>query len=75
MKTDIDHAKTQLYSPEQGGDRIPSAPIRSKPLCTAMNGSMVQDFADMQRLGRDMDRMKTGQELNEEGLVDDPIQY
>jgi len=74
VEKNIDHTKTQLYSPERDGDRIPSSPIRTKPLDSAMNGSMVQDFADMKRLARDMDRMKTGQELNEEGLVDDPIQ-
>jgi hypothetical protein len=36
---------------------------------------MVQDFADMKRLGQDMNRMKTEQQLNDEGLVNDPIQY
>jgi hypothetical protein len=56
-------------------DRKPSAPLPTKSVETAMNGSMVQDFADMKRLGRDMKRMKTEQQLNEEGLVNDPIQY
>jgi hypothetical protein len=55
-------------------DRKPSAPIPTKSIETALNGSMVQDFADMKRLGKDMERMKTEQQLNEEGLVNDPIQ-
>jgi len=67
-------AESQTYSPERG-DRSPSAPIPTRSVKTAKNGSMVQDFADMQRLGQDMERMKTEQQLNEEGLVNDPIQY
>lgn len=55
-------------------DRKPSAPVPTKSIETAINGSMVQDFADMKRLGKDMERMKNAQQLNEEGLVNDPIQ-
>ncbi|WP_256761210.1 hypothetical protein [Cohnella sp. WQ 127256] len=69
-----DNTESQIYSPELG-DRVPSTPIPSKPIEIAQNGSMVQDFADMKRLGHDMDRIKTEQQLNEEGLVNDPIQY
>ncbi|WP_010272819.1 hypothetical protein [Paenibacillus senegalensis] len=38
------------------------------------NGSMAPDFVEMKKLGRSMDSMKTNQQLNEEGLVADPIQ-
>jgi hypothetical protein len=73
LRTRVGSSEAQTYSPDRG-DRRPSAPIPSRPVETANNGSMVQDFADMQRLGQDMDRMKNEQQLNEEGLVDDPIQ-
>lgn len=66
-------AGTSTYSPDRG-DRRPSGPIESRPVETAKNGSMVQDFADMRRLAQDMHRMKTEQQLMREGLVDDPIQ-
>ncbi|MDG0810852.1 hypothetical protein [Cohnella rhizosphaerae] len=55
-------------------DSKPSGPIETRSLDEAMNGSMVQDFDDLKRLGRDMERVKTGSELSEEGLVSDPIQ-
>jgi hypothetical protein len=71
---EIKASLSQSYSPDRG-DRRPSAPILSRPIETAENGSMVQDFADMKRLGQDMIRMKTEQQLNDEGLVNDPIQY
>jgi len=74
LRARLDAASPPAYSPERG-DRRPSSPMRSRPVETAANGSMVQDFADMQRLGRDMQRMKTEQQLDAEGLVDDPIQH
>ncbi|QJC50150.1 hypothetical protein HGI30_18640 [Paenibacillus albicereus] len=40
----------------------------------AENGSMVQDVEDMKRLGNDMERVRTNAELEEEGLVPDPVQ-
>ncbi len=40
----------------------------------ARNGSMVQDEQDMKRLGKDMERVRTNSELEEEGLVPDPAQ-
>ncbi|MFC4103131.1 hypothetical protein [Paenibacillus xanthanilyticus] len=46
----------------------------SRPVEDVQNGSMVQDAEDMRRLGRDMERMKTNQELERDGLVPDPIQ-
>ncbi|BBI35298.1 hypothetical protein [Cohnella abietis] len=73
LRVRISNAAPPVYSPERG-DRRPSAPIASRPIELARNGSMVQDFADLQRLGHDMDRMKNEQQLNEEGLVNDPIQ-
>lgn len=74
LRSRIGNSEYQAYSPDRG-DRRPSAPIPSRTIETANNGSMVQDFADMQRLGQDMDRMKTEQQLREEGLVNDPIQH
>ncbi len=73
LRTRAETADSQSYSPDRG-DRRPSSPIPTRSLETAKNGSMVQDFADMKRLGQDMNRMKTEQQLNDEGLVNDPIQ-
>jgi len=47
---------------------------KSEPIEQAHNGSMVQDEQDMRRLGNDMKNMKTNSQLQEEGLVPDPIQ-
>ncbi|MEK0317118.1 hypothetical protein [Cohnella sp. 56] len=60
------------YSAE--ADSKPSGPIPTRTLDEARNGSMVQDFDDLKRLGADMERVKTGSELSEEGLVSDPNQ-
>lgn len=60
------------YSAE--ADSKPSGGIVTRSVADADNGSMVQDFADLQRLGAEMERVKTGSELKEEGLVSDPIQ-
>lgn len=60
------------YSPES--DERPSGPLPTRPVQDAENGSMVQDFADLQRLGHEMERIKTGAELRREGLVPDPQQ-
>lgn len=50
------------------------SPRRTRSVATAINGSMVQDFADAKQLGQDMQLVKTGRELRQEGLVPDPIQ-
>lgn len=55
-------------------DRVPSAPVPTRSVQSARNGSMVQDFADMRRLGRDMERVRTERQLREEGLASDPSQ-
>ncbi|NBD23582.1 hypothetical protein [Paenibacillus glycinis] len=47
---------------------------KSEPIESAKNGSMVQDMQDLKRLGHDMKDMKTNSQLQEEGLVPDPIQ-
>ena len=60
------------YSPES--DERPSGPLPTRPVQDAENGSMVQDFADLKRLGHEMERIKTGAELRREGLVPDPQQ-
>jgi len=65
---------SRRYTPNPS-DWEPSSPVRTRPLEKADNGSMVQDFADMKRLGHDMKRMKTEQELEAEGYVNDPIQH
>jgi hypothetical protein len=74
LRSRVGSPESQAYSPDRG-DRMPSGPILTRPLETANNGSMVEDFADMKRLGRDMLRMKTEQQLKDIGLVNDPIQH
>lgn len=61
------HSSEPISSAGQAGQS-------SKPLEEALNGSMVQDEQDMMRLGNDMKGMKTNTQLQEEGLVPDPIQ-
>jgi hypothetical protein len=39
-----------------------------------MNGSMAPNMDEMKQLGKDMEGMKTDQDLKDEGLVSDPIQ-
>jgi hypothetical protein len=46
----------------------------SKPLNKVMNGSMAPNMDEIKQLGKDMESMKTGQELKDEGLVSDPVQ-
>jgi len=46
----------------------------AKTVESVRNGSMVQDFKDMQKMGKEMKQMKTESELEEDGLVNDPIQ-
>jgi hypothetical protein len=46
----------------------------SKPLNEVMNGSMAPNMEEMKQLGKDMEGMKTGKDLKDEGLVPDPIQ-
>ncbi|WP_219835830.1 hypothetical protein [Paenibacillus sp. R14(2021)] len=63
----------------QQHEQLPSASAgqagrKSAPIAEAKNGSMVQDLQDMKRLGHDMKQMKTNSQLQEEGLVPDPIQ-
>jgi len=74
LRNRLEVGRNRAYSPDRG-DRRPSGPSRPRSLESARNGSMVQDFSDLQRLGKDMARMKTGRQLGKEGLVDDPIQY
>lgn len=74
LRSRVGQTASRAYSPDRG-DRRPSAPIPSRSVESAKNGSMVQDFADLQRLGYDMERMKTEQQLKDEGLVNDPIQH
>lgn len=70
--SDSDSTGASKYASD--ADSRPSDPIATRPVQEAENGSMVQDFDDLKRLGRDMERVKTGSELSEEGLVSDPIQ-
>jgi hypothetical protein len=73
LRSRVEAVHAQPYSPDRDKDRKPS-PQPSRTVATAVNGSMVQDFEDAQRLGHDMQRMKTEQELKHDGLVSDPIQ-
>jgi hypothetical protein len=45
-----------------------------KPISEVMNGSMAPDMDEIKRLGKDMKKSETEAELNEKGLVSDPIQ-
>ena len=66
-----------MMSSDRNKADIPSsgqAGSKHKSLEQAQNGSMVQDEQDMKRLGNDMKKMKTNSELQDEGLVPDPIQ-
>lgn len=63
----IHEGKPQSASSGQAGRK-------SEPIENAKNGSMVQDMQDLKRLGNDMKNMKTNSQLQEEGLVPDPIQ-
>jgi hypothetical protein len=38
------------------------------------DNSMTENFEDVQKLGKEMENMKTKKELKEEGLTSDPIQ-
>jgi hypothetical protein len=62
------------YSPDGDKDRK-ATPMPTRSVASANNGSMVQDFEDMKALGQDMERIKTGQQLKEQGLLSDPIQH
>lgn len=70
--SEIDKTGKAQYRPD--ADSIPSGPSATRSVEEAVNGSMVQDFDDLKRLGRDMERVQTGSELSKEGLVSDPIQ-
>lgn len=63
------HEPQRSELPKQGQAGTPSRPVDE-----AENGVMTQNMEDVQRLGRDMERMQTNAELEEEGLVPDPIQ-
>lgn len=39
------------------------------------SGNMTNDFEDVVELGKQMDNMPDEQELNEEGYIQDPVQY
>ncbi len=47
----------------------------AEALDKARNGSMVQNFKEMRKLGQEMKQMKTESELEDDGLVNDPIQH
>ncbi|TJY42131.1 hypothetical protein E5161_08960 [Cohnella pontilimi] len=74
LRSRIESHVSQSYSPDRDKDRkATSMPTRS--VASAENGRMVQDFDDMRALGKDMQRVKTGQQLQEQGLLPDPIQH
>ncbi|MCA1056578.1 hypothetical protein LCM10_16380 [Rossellomorea aquimaris] len=39
------------------------------------NGSMAHDFEEMEQLGKQMDRLRTNEELKEDDKQPDPVQY
>lgn len=63
------HRKNDDIKPVSGQAGSPSRPVDE-----AENGSMVQNMDDLKRLGKDMERIRTNAELEEDGLIPDPIQ-
>lgn len=39
------------------------------------SGNMTNDFEDVVELGKQMEKMRDEQELNEDGYIQDPVQY
>lgn len=39
------------------------------------SGNMTNDFEDVVQLGKQMEQMLDEQELNEDGYIQDPVQY
>lgn len=39
------------------------------------SGNMTNDFEDVVELGKQMEKMRDEQELNRDGLTQDPVQY
>ena len=64
----IDHTKDekQLENPLSKKDTEPKEDRRDH--------SMTENFEDVQKLGKEMENMKTKKELKKEGLTSDPIQ-
>jgi hypothetical protein len=64
----IDHTKDekQLENPMSKKDTEPKKDKR--------DNSMTENFEDVQKLGKEMENMKTKKELKKEGLTSDPIQ-
>jgi hypothetical protein len=64
----IDHTKDekQLENPLSKKDTEPKEDKR--------DNSMTENFEDVQKLGKEMENMKTKKELKKEGLTSDPIQ-
>lgn len=73
LRSRIESVERRAYAPDRDKDRKP-IPQPTRSVATASNGSMVQDFEDAKRLGADMQRVKTEQQLKQEGFVSDPIQ-
>ncbi|TMV45155.1 hypothetical protein FE783_30320 [Paenibacillus mesophilus] len=61
------------YEP-RGADREPPADKDNDSQSDTVNGIMVQDEQDLVRLGKEMKAMKTNTELEQEGMIPDPIQ-
>ncbi|MEW4285554.1 hypothetical protein [Priestia koreensis] len=40
-----------------------------------VNGSMAEDWEELKKLGKEMENLKTNQELQEEGVQPDPVQH
>jgi hypothetical protein len=64
----IDNTKDekQLENPLSKKDTEPKEDKR--------DNSMTENFEDVQKLGKEMENMKTKKELKKEGLTSDPIQ-
>ncbi|MCM3570986.1 hypothetical protein [Neobacillus mesonae] len=56
-------------------ERVKTTPIQKKGKNTKNNNSsMAQNLSEMKKLGKEMEEAKTGSELREENLTQDPQQ-
>ena len=52
----------------------PLSKKNTEPKEDKRDNSMTENFEDVQKLGKEMENMKTKKELKKEGLTSDPIQ-
>lgn len=74
-KSQLQNAQQNLsenVSEEQQSGSIKN--IKAEKEAKDMNGNMVSNIKDMKKLGKEMEDIKTNDEILEEGQVPDPVQ-